>query len=102
MPETKRIPAELPSNDQVLAAIERAACHSGRDEPGQSLGTIKEHLGLLHTGATTIRLRPTLQALHTADLIEPLRHDRSVMWELTAKGRRRLDSVRSEISPLPE
>jgi hypothetical protein len=71
MPKTKPTP-ELPSNDLILAAIERAVCHRGRDEP-ESLSDIKEHLGLPHNGWTTQQLRPKLEELEAAGLIEQSR-----------------------------
>ncbi|HEX5852657.1 MAG TPA: hypothetical protein VFY36_06160 [Solirubrobacteraceae bacterium] len=99
MPKTKPTP-ELPSNDLILAAIERAVCHRDRDEP-ESLSYIKEHLGLPHTGWTTQQLRPKLEALEVAGLIEQSRIRSRPVWGLTAKGRRRLDAVRDTLT-LPE
>ncbi len=99
MPKTKPTP-ELPSNDLILAAIERAICHRDRNEP-ESLGSIKQHLGLPHNGWTTLQLRPKLEELEAADLIEQSRLRSRAVWGLTPKGLRRLDAVRGELT-LPE
>jgi DNA-binding PadR family transcriptional regulator len=100
MPEPKPTP-ELPSNDLILAAIERAVCHRGRNEPAESLSSIKEHLGLPHNGWTTLQIRPKLEELEAAGLIEKSRRSSSDVWGLTAKGRRRLGAVRRRLT-LPE
>jgi DNA-binding PadR family transcriptional regulator len=101
MPAQKPTPAELPSNDLILAAIERAICHRGRDEPDVALSLIKQHLGLPHNGWTTQQLRPKLEELEAAELIEQSRRRSSAVWGLTDKGSRRLDAVRSDLT-LPE
>ncbi|HSZ13104.1 MAG TPA: hypothetical protein VK790_03615 [Solirubrobacteraceae bacterium] len=84
-----------------MAAIERAIRHDSRGRDAESLSTIKEHLGLPHNGWTTIRLRPQLEALEAAGLIEQSRRDTRDLCGLTTKGRHRLDAVRAEIT-LPE
>jgi DNA-binding transcriptional regulator PaaX len=101
MPKSNPTPDALPSNDLILAAIERAICHRGRNEPGESLSTIKEHLALPHTGWTTLKLRPKLQELEAAGLIEQSRRSSHNVWGLTSKGRKRLNAVRTELT-LPE
>ena len=101
MPKTKPTPAELPSNDLILAAIERAICHRGRDEPDVALSLIKQHLGLPHNGWTTQQLRPKLEELEVVELIEQSRRRSHAVWGLTDMGSRRLDAVRSELT-LPE
>jgi DNA-binding PadR family transcriptional regulator len=101
MPAQKPTPADLPSNDLILAAIERAIRHRGRNEPDVALSTIKQHLGLPHNGWTTLRLRPKLEALEAAELIEQSRRRSRDVWGLTDRGRRRLDAVRADLT-LPE
>lgn len=101
MPASKPTPAQLPSNDLILAAIERAICHRGRNEPAESLSSIKEHLRLPHNGWTTLQLRPKLEALKTAGLIEKSSRRGRDVWGLTTKGRKRLDAIRTEVA-LPE
>ncbi len=99
MPKTKPTP-ELPSNDLILASIERAVCHRGRNEP-ESLSDIKEHLGLPHNGWTTQQLRPKLEELEAAGLIEQSRIRSRPVWTLTGMGHRRLGIVRDGLT-LPE
>ncbi len=101
MPKTKPTRPELPSNDLILAAIERAICHHGHDRPAESLSSIKQHLGLPHNGWTTLKLRPKLEALESAGLIEKSRRHSVSLWGLTPKGRQRLGAVRSKLT-LPE
>ncbi len=101
MPAEKPTPAELPSNDLILAAIERAVCHRGREEPDVALRIIKQHLGVVHNGWTTQQLRPKLEALEAAELIEQSRRRSNEVWGLTDKGSRRLDAVRGGLN-LPE
>lgn len=100
MPAQKPTP-ELPSDDQILAAIERAVCHRARSEPAEALITIKQHLGIPHTGWTTRQLLPKLTSLETAGLIERSRRSSKDVWSLTPKGRNQLGAVRGEIT-LPE
>jgi hypothetical protein len=101
MPAPKPTPLELPSDDLILAAIERAVCHQGHDERAESLRAIKEHLDLPHTGWTTLQLRPKLEALETVGLVQRSRRRGTTVWGLTAKGQRRLTAVRRELT-LPE
>ena len=101
MPKTKPTRPELPSNDLILAAIERAICHQGHDRPGESLSSIKQHLGLPHNGWTTLKLRPKLEELEAAGLIGKSRRHSVDVWGLTAKGRKRLTAVGGRLT-LPE
>jgi DNA-binding PadR family transcriptional regulator len=101
MPTKERTPDAPLTNDLILAAIERAICHRGRDLNAESLSAIKQHLGLPHNGWTTLQLRPNLEALETAGLIEQSRRDRTNYYGLTTDGHKRLDVVRAEIT-LPE
>jgi hypothetical protein len=100
MPAQKPTPVELPSNDLILAAIERAVCHRGRDEP-ESLGYIKQHLGLPHNGWTTQQLRPKFEELEAAGLIEQSRIRSRPVWGLTHMGQRQLGIARDGLT-LPE
>ena len=102
MPKKKRIPDEMPSDELLMAAIERAEIHSGRDEPGVLLANAACHLGLPFHSGTSRRLRPKLAALQSAGLVEPLRRHSLDLWTVTSAGRDRLNAVRAEIGPLPE
>jgi hypothetical protein len=105
MPKAKRTPEAMPSDDLILAAIERAERHRDRpDHPGVVLSTIKEHLGLASNGWTTIQLRPQWEALTAAGFIEQSRRGGAVVWRLTSAGQKQLDSARqtTDIGSLPE
>jgi len=104
MPKTDRTREESQSDGLVLAAIERAERHPRGDQPGVLLATVKEHLGLARGGWSTRQLRPKLEALEAAGLIEQSRRHSLNLWGLTSTGRRRLDSARNahELGTLPE
>jgi DNA-binding PadR family transcriptional regulator len=92
MPEIDRIPEGL-----LLAAVKRAQLHQDRDE-GVAIWQIKAHLGLRHNGWTTRQVRPLLDALVTAGLLEHRWEHSRNLWAITPKGRRRT----SAFSELPE
>jgi hypothetical protein len=106
MPKRKRIPDAPISDELLLAAIERAECHRGAspDEPGEMLAQIKQHLGIPHHGGTTLMLRPKMQALQTAGLIDTFRRRDQEYWGPTDRGRQRLEALRrdDELGELPE
>jgi len=68
------------------------------------LATFKEHLGLSRDGWSTRKLRPQLDRLLAAGLIEQLRRSGLDVWSLTDVGRRRLAAARRAggIPTLPE
>jgi hypothetical protein len=101
MPESDRIPDEL-----LLAAARRAEVHRG-GEPGVTLPSIKVHLGIVHNAGTTRRLRPQVNALVEAGLLERGRRHGLDTLVVTRKGRRRLSALRSagelgELSEAPQ
>jgi hypothetical protein len=98
MPESDRIPDEL-----LLAAARRAEVHRG-GEPGVTLPSIKVHLGIVHNAGTTRRLRPQVNALVEAGLLERGRRHGLDTVVVTRKGRRRLSALRSagKLGELPE
>jgi hypothetical protein len=102
MPKPKRTPAELPSCDLILAAIDRAERHSHGMERGVLLATIKEHLALPHHSGTTRQLRPKLDALHTLELTEPMRRGGMNLLALTDAGRSQLETASEVRHSLPE
>jgi hypothetical protein len=102
MPKPKRTPAELPSCDLILAAIDRAERHSRGMERGVLLATVKEHLALPHHSGTTRQLRPKIDALHTLELIEPIRRDGMNLLVVTEAGRSQLETASEVRLSLPE
>jgi hypothetical protein len=86
---------ELPSEELLLAAIDRAYRHRRRHgNPGVRLASVKEHLGLSRGSASTRRLRPAWDGLHAAGLIEPSAPRGQPLWKLTSAGVERLQTVR--------
>jgi hypothetical protein len=53
MPKSKPTPEDWPSDDLVLAAIDRASRHRGTGDPGETLAKIKRHLDLPHHSGPT-------------------------------------------------
>ncbi len=105
MPEIDRISDEFPSDQVLLAAIERAERHRFiENDPGQTLERIKRHLGLPHNGWTTRQLRPQLARLQALGLVEAFRRHSRDLWQLTPKGKRRLAALRrtGDLPVLPE
>jgi hypothetical protein len=87
MPEQKPNPTATPSTGLLLAAIDRAyRQRHHRDAGGVSLVAIKEHLGLPHNGATTIRLRPLWQQLEAEQLVAYERRKGKDTWQITGAG----------------
>jgi hypothetical protein len=104
MPKSKPTPEGWPSDDLVLAAIDRASRHRSANDPGETLPQIKRHLDLPHHSGTTRRLRPKLDALQDAGLIKTFRLHSRGLWLLTGAGQQRLDALRHDgkLDELPE
>lgn len=105
MPVHKRTHVELPSDELLLAAFERAERHRDPElGPGLLLATVKQHLGMPHHSGTTVALRPQLERLQADGLIRRCRQLGMVVWALTATGRERLDAARrtGKVGVLPE
>jgi hypothetical protein len=86
---------ELPSEELLLAAIDRAYRHRRRREnPGVRLASVKEHLGLAGGSASTRRLRPIWDGLRAADLIELSERRGQPLWRLTSAGVEHLQAER--------
>ena len=102
MPESNCGADGTPSTELLLAAIERAERHSGKDQPGVLLATVKQHLGLPHESWTTRRLRPKLDALEASGLVEQLRRPGLPLRTLTSVVRAQLDAIRDELPESPQ
>lgn len=101
---TEQATSKNPSEEMVLAAIERAFRHRRHPQnPGVPLSVVKEHLGLSRHGSDTRRLQPVVDALHAAGQIERTERHGLVLWRLTAAGKRRLSTAwRRGTIELPE
>jgi hypothetical protein len=93
-----------PSDELVLAAIERAARHQAHDRSAVPVWAILEHLGLRARSAPARHVRARLDALHAAGSLACARRHGVPTWALTGAGRRRLRraSRAGELPALPE
>lgn len=88
------------SDAVVLAAIDRAEVHRERGE-GASMENIADHLGFVYNAWTSRRLRPQLDALIDAGVLERVRLLGFIRLVLTEKGRARAAQARQAVA-LPE
>jgi hypothetical protein len=79
----------------ILAAVDRAARHSGR--PGASIRVILEHLGL---PPRTRRVRPRLREFAGSGVLATVRVHGTQRWSLAPKGRQQLRAAHD--GELPE
>jgi hypothetical protein len=87
----------------VLAAVRRAQRH----HPGQKRvprWRVAEHLGFVHSAATTRRLRPQLESLRAAGSLKRVRKHGQDQWIISPTGSRRLAAARraGKVGELPE
>jgi hypothetical protein len=93
------------SDALVLAALDRAQRHNPNGyEVGVGWATLVEHLGFVHSSATTRRLRPQVTQLVAAGLVETDKPRGFPHWKLTSDGRKQLTKARRkrEDLELPE
>jgi hypothetical protein len=97
-------PSHPVSDERLLLAIGRTADHQPPDKPRFFRSAIAAHLGFVHNGATTLRLRPQLEAFKEAGYLEFTSKRGHPFVRLTAKGRRRIIALRRRggVPPLPE
>lgn len=88
----------------VLAAAERTERHQARSEPGVMPREVFEHMGFVYNAAATRQLRPRLDGLMEADLLEHARRNSVRLWVLTSAGRLALAQAQheGEATALPE
>ncbi len=103
MPEGKNSGRVEPSDELILAALERAELHGGK-EPGVRFATIVEHLGLPYGSGTGRWMRPRFRAVEASGLVEDFKQYGCEVWTLTSAGRERLDAARASggLGVLPE
>lgn len=98
---------ELVSNEEVIAAVDRAERHRApqrRDDAGVPWWEIVDHLGFVNTGWTTRQLHPQVDGLVTAGMLETSRRHSRTYWTLTDTARKRLATRRraGKLPDLPE
>jgi hypothetical protein len=101
---TRDTTAARPSDELVLAALERAAHHQVHDSPAAPAWSILEHLSVPRRSAAARHVSARLVAMHTAGLVERSRRHGVPTWELTGVAARRLRDARraGELPALPE
>jgi len=100
---SKAVPVVIP-DELVLAAIERAYRHTGRDAPEVPTWAIYEHLGFPTRSGPARRVYARLSVLQEAGWPQPARRVGIPMWVLTSAVRRRLQRARraGKVPGLPE
>jgi hypothetical protein len=97
-------PSDAIADDLILAAIDRAERHFGRDASGVPMWEITEHLGIGRRSAAARHVRSRLAALEAMGRLEPSRRNGIPLWVLTGRGRRRLRRAEraGDVPVLPE
>jgi hypothetical protein len=97
-------PGERPSDELVLAAIERAALHDPRQAAAMPVWTILEHLGLSRRSGGARHVGARLEAMEAAGWLDRSRRHGVPTWALTDAGARRLREARGDggLPALPE
>lgn len=96
--------SEQPSDELILAAVERAARHRARDTPEVPVWEIFDHLAVAARSAAARHVRSRLAVLQEAGSLAASRRHGVPIWALTATGGRRLQAARlgGEAPRLPE
>jgi hypothetical protein len=96
--------AEEPSDELVLAALDRAARHRARDTGAVPVWAIFEHLAIARRSAAARQVRIRLDVMHAAGWISLSRQHGVQAWEMTGVGSRHLRRERraGRVPPLPE
>lgn len=93
-----------PSDELLLAAVERASRHQARDTPAVPVWTILEHLSLPRRSAAAREVHERLGALQAAGLLERSRRHSVPTWALSDAGTAHLQVAGSAgvLPALPE
>jgi hypothetical protein len=96
--------AELPPDELIMAAVERAARHRGDDAAEVPVWAVLEHLCLTSRSRGARHVRSRLPALQAVESLQRGRRHGVPVWMLTTSGRRQLaDALSSDEPPrLPE
>ncbi len=102
--EPRATAPDQPSDELVLAAVERAARHQARDTPAVPVWAILEHLSVPRRSAAARHVRSRLAVLHAAGRLALSRRHGVPTWALTGSGSQRLRRARRDggVGPLPE
>jgi hypothetical protein len=96
-------PDELPADELILAALERAVRHRGSDAPEVPVWAILDELALSPRSREARHIRARLPALQRAGLLESARRHGVPVWRLTRRGGRHLaDALSGAGVELPE
>jgi hypothetical protein len=95
---------EPPSDQLILAALERAARHRARETQAMPVWAIYEHLDIPQRSASARHVRARLEVLLAAGRLERSRHHGVPSWELTSSGIRQLRRARraGTVAALPD
>jgi hypothetical protein len=102
--QPSRSSGEHPSDELVLAAIERAALHDPRRMPAVPVWSILEHLALARRSGGARHVSTRLEAMETVGWLDRSRRHGVPTWALTDAGARRLREARRKgnVPALPE
>ncbi|HTA13031.1 MAG TPA: hypothetical protein VK765_06380 [Solirubrobacteraceae bacterium] len=92
--QPSRSSGEHPSDELVLAAIERAALHDPRRMPAVPVWSILEHLALARRSGGARHVSARLEAMETVGWLDRSRRHGVPTWALTDAGARRLREAR--------
>jgi hypothetical protein len=92
--DRSRPQAGAPSDELVLAAIERAALHRARDTPDVPIWAILDHLAIRRRSDRDRSLRRQLERLIATGALEHVRRRSVSRWALSSAGLRRLQTSR--------
>jgi DNA-binding XRE family transcriptional regulator len=93
-PKMSNVVVDAVSDVLVLAAIDRAERHSGRDIPGAPIWTVLRHLDVAARSKRAREVRVRLDGLVEAGSLERVVRHGVPVWVLTVRGRRRLSRAR--------
>jgi len=91
--DPRATPPGPPSDELVLAAVERAARHRDKASPAVPIWAVLEHLHLARRSAAARHVRSRLDALCAGGWVERSRRHGVPTWQLTPSGRGRLEAV---------
>src|SRR5271165_6012737 len=103
-PMMSSVAVDVVSDVLVLAAIDRAERHSGKDARGVPVWAVLKHLDVASRSKRAREVRVRLEALETRGSLERARRHGVPVWVLTSGGRRRLSRARraGRVPVLPE